>query len=469
VAARPLRAASIPPALVALTALGGAFLVGALMAANVPLGISLAMGLCYVPLVLINLAVGISFWVAVIFVEHLPEVSVGPTAAALMIVVAWLGTLRSRRAAIAEAVSANRRLLGAGALLLVWMSLSAIWATDPSLTGLEIFEWCQAGLVLLIVATTIATPGHVRLLMAAFVAGAALSVAIGVAAGGLSTSATAIETATSTEGRLQGGLSDPNYLAAALVPAIVLAGVLLSGARDPILRWVLAVTVVLLGVGLAATQSRGGLVAAVVTLVLSVVIFRRKLFWFVAVTLSVIAVGAWFTVTPHAWERVTSGYDSGGTGRTELWEVGWRILGENPTVGVGLNNFRAKAYRYVRRPGNLEFVRLIAERPDKVHNVYLQMLVETGVVGLVLFLAVVIGCLRAGWLAARRFEALGQRSMAELSRGVFVASIAMLAAAFFLSNGPDARMWTLLALGPALLVIVNRARRGALALPRSLG
>jgi O-antigen ligase len=468
VAARPLRAASLPPALVALVALWAALVVGALMAASVPLGIGLLTALCYGPLVLLNLPVGIAIWVGVIFVEHLPAVSIGPTAAGLLIVIAWVGTLRSRREAITEVVSANRRLLGAVALFLVWLSLSAIWAQEPPLVGKEIWVWCSAGLALLIVATTIATPAQVRLLMAAFVAGAALSVAIGIVEGGLHTSATAIETATFTEGRLQGGVSDPNYLAAGLVPAIVLAGVLLSGARDPILRWVLAVTIVLLGVGLAATQSRGGLVAAVVTLIASVVIFRRKLFWFAALTLSVLAVGAWFTVTPDAWERVTSGYDGGGTGRTELWEVGWRILGEHPTVGVGLNNFRAEAYRYVRRPGNLEYVRLIAERPDKVHNVYLQMLVETGVVGLLLFLAVVIGCLRAGWVAARRFEELGQRSMAEVSRGVVVASLAMLVAAFFLSNGADSRMWILLALGPALLVMVGRARRGALRLPRAV-
>lgn len=450
----------VPDLLVAAAALLAAVMVGAMTAASVPLGLGLLMGLCYAPLVLLNLPVGLMIWVGVVFIESLPALSVGPNAAGILIGLGWLGTIGVRREAIGEVFRAHRKLFTAGALGLVWLSLSAVWAPEPKMALSDIWQWYVAGLLFVIVATTIAKPRHAYLIVAGFVAGAALSVAIGIFSGGLSTSATALDTATQSDGRFQGGGGDPNFLAAGLVPAVVLAGALLSAARGAIVRWSLVVTMGLIGLGLAATQSRGGLVAAGVALVAALVFSRRKGPVLATVAVIVVASAGWFATSPTAWHRI-SDFNGGGTGRTELWTVGWRIYQEHPALGIGLNNFRVESNRYVRRPGKLEFVNLISERPDVVHNAYLQLLVETGVIGLALFVGVIAACLRAAWLAARRFEALGDNRLGDLSRAVLVACIGMLATSFFLSNGADKRLWTILALGPALLGIAVRAQRQA--------
>ena len=85
-----------------------------------------------------------------------------------------------------------------------------------------------------------------------------------------------------------------------------------------------ALVVATLAVGLAATESRGGLVAAAVSLVAAVVFYRRRraqvLVWF-AVAVSVAAV--WFTTSTAAWHRI-SHFDAIGTGRTDLWRVAWQ-------------------------------------------------------------------------------------------------------------------------------------------------
>ena len=87
--------------------------------------------------------------------------------------------------------------------------------------------------------------------------------------------------------------------------------------------------------------------------------------------------------------------------------MGSRIWKDHPITGVGLENYRIYAPRYAGGPGELTFVNFIAERPHVVHNVYLQMMVEVGLVGLGLFLTIIVSSLAAAMRAARRFERQG--------------------------------------------------------------
>jgi hypothetical protein len=91
-----------------------------------------------------------------------------------------------------------------------------------------------------------------------------------------------------------------------------------------------------------------------------------------------------------------------------------------------------------------------------VHNTYLELLTETGVVGLGLFLAVIVASPGAAWKPAPIFERRGDQALGTLSRGVFVAAAGVLEAAVFVSLGSDPVLWLLLALGPALLAVAAR-------------
>jgi putative inorganic carbon (HCO3(-)) transporter len=162
-----------------------------------------------------------------------------------------------------------------------------------------------------------------------------------------------------------------------------------------------------------------------------------------------------FAATPAAWERIST-IDAGGSGRSSLWTVGWRVASDHPLTGVGLDNFVVVAGDYVREPGALTRVGRIAEDPQYVHNLYLHVLAENGVVGLALYVMFVAGCLRAAWVAASRFAARGDPAMEALARAVFVGACGMLISAFFLSSMIDQRMWVLFAFGPALLAAASR-------------
>jgi O-antigen ligase len=106
------------------------------------------------------------------------------------------------------------------------------------------------------------------------------------------------------------------------------------------------------------------------------------------------------------------------------------------------------------------------EDPKLVHNTYLQLLAETGVIGLGLFLALIGMCFVAALRAARAFQRAGSLALAALAQSVVIAQVGFLVSMFFLSIGTDLRLWLLLGLGPALAAIaraVGASRPGRVA------
>jgi len=195
----------------------------------------------------------------------------------------------------------------------------------------------------------------------------------------------------------------------------------------------------------------------VVAIVAAFVLFRGRRREVAAVAALALGVAALtFVSSPGTWERVTSYKND--NGRSDLRTVALRMGMDEPVTGVGLNNFTVRSPDYVHEPGALTYVGLIVDDPHLVHNTYLQLFAEDGVVGLALFLGIVAGCLRAAKLAADRFGARGERPLETLARAVMVATISVLVADFSLSAAADQRLWLLLALGPALLTVASRDR-----------
>ena len=439
----------MPPWLIAIGGLGAAVIAGVAVAYDLKLGVAFVAACAFVPLVFLSLPLALAAWIPVAWNEFSHVLGSAPLLGGLLLLVAWIGTRRARGTVVATELSLRVARV-AFVLLLVWVTLSISWASDRSHAWSEVVDWYFAGGVFLLVTTVATTPARVRLLAVAFIAGALGSIVIGLTGGGLSTTADAVDLA--TRQRFSGGAGDPNYLAAGLIAALALAAGLMPSARDPLAKLGLGASVLALAVAMAATESRGGLIAALVAIVVAVALARERRAASAALGVVAVACSAIFLLlSPTGWERMTT-FDAGGTGRTELWRVATRMAEDHPIAGVGIRGYEHESAAYVLQVGDLRFVERIAEQPVVTHNVYLQQLAETGIVGLALLLVLFGACLAASQGAARRFDAGGDRAMAALARATTVAVIGMLTASFFISNSTDKRLWIVLALGPALLI-----------------
>ncbi|HEY1833123.1 MAG TPA: O-antigen ligase family protein [Solirubrobacteraceae bacterium] len=344
-------------------------------------------------------------------------------------------------------LSSHPGLLAAGAALVGWSALSLAWAASPGDAASASERFLLNLLLLPIVFGAVRRREQLLWVVIAFVAGAALSSAIGL-----------LHTA---DERLTGTIGDANEEAAVLVAGLMLAAGLAAGYKrgSPQRMWA-ALAGVFIFAGLLGTVSRGGLVASGFALAAGAIFggrWRRQAF--VALLAGAVLVGGYFAVlAPLEARQHFSSSDT--TGRADLWKVGWSMFQAHPALGVGAGNFQDASVRYVNRSGPLTRADLIVDVPHVAHNVYLELLDDLGVPGLLAFLATAIAAISIAQLAASRYERAGDTQLELLARLMILAMIGMLAADFFISDQFSKQLWLLFALPPALLALAPRPAAG---------
>lgn len=417
-------------------------------------GFAIVLAAAFMPVVLFDLAASFAAYVGITFFQNLSFLSSLPNAIGVLVALGWLGTfLTSHRAA--AVVREHGRILLTIVFLCIWVTLSIAWAPQTGAAGTEAGYWWLAALAFLIALTTLSGPREISYVLIAFIMGSVISVLIGLATGGLNTSDATSSTTTAIQGRFTGGSGDPNLEAAAFVATMFLIMGMLSVYRSARARFWLVVSFVIVTIGFIATESRGGLLALAVAAIAALVLsprHRKRIVGLLATAL--VAAGVLLIAQPGSLSRITD-FGGGSSGRSDLWRVAWHVFTGHPFVGVGIANFVVVEANYVLEPGTISRIQYIVEQPHLVHNSYLQVLAETGVIGLAAFLAVLWVTLRAGWRAIKEFEAKGLTNYADLVRAVLMGTIGMLAADFFISDGNDPLLWVLLSLGPVLLTLAR--------------
>jgi O-antigen ligase len=460
---------AIPAWAIVSAAVLAALAVGRFLAdGHLKYGVALVLGGVYGPIVFLDLPLAAAMWTAVLYVKDLHALSVGPNTMGVLIGLAFIGAFIARLRTLAV-LRQQRQLILATIIFLVWVTVAMAWAPDTSRAANAAAFWGLAALAMLVMMSTLTTARDIGLVTAAFVIGATAAAAIGLATGGLGNNtavyATRTVTATAVNGRLTGGGGDPNLQAAGFVAAMFLSMGLFGLYRRRAARVALLLAFALISIAFIATESRGGLIALAVAAIGALMISpgqRRRLLGLMA--LVIVMAGVAVAINPSSLSRITN-LGGGTSGRSDIWPVAARVFEQHPLFGVGTNNFQVVEPRFALLHRSVSRVTYIAEDPDPAHNTYLQLLAENGIVGLLLYLGVVVLSLRAALTAAKEFDALGERSQANLARAIAMGTIGFLAANFFITAGDDWRLWILFGLGPALLALARAEKaRGAAAL-----
>jgi len=159
------------------------------------------------------------------------------------------------------------------------------------------------------------------------------------------------------------------------------------------------IPVLLIAVALWVTGSRTAMLAAMVAaglVVLSVTRSRRQRVVMLAAAAAVVlaaAVAGWLWYPSDRNDPIAFSVRT----RLVLWRAGFSMMTTNPLFGVGLGGFYERSHDYAP-----EMLDTVIWRPhENAHNYFIQILAELGIPGLILFLAVLAGSLRAAWRDVR--------------------------------------------------------------------
>jgi len=185
---------------------------------------------------------------------------------------------------------------------------------------------------------------------------------------------------------------EPNYTSASLVfPFTVALGFFDTSRGCRKIFWVFIACLV--AVGLVGTYSRSGFIAAALVMILY--LFRSNLLRAIILTSIFVCLAvAAVIMIPQFHDRIFNidmAISEGASGRFHLWQLATEMWFQSPLYGKGMSAFYIK-YRAA------------------VHSTYLQVLAETGIIGLVLFLLVFFQACRIGL----RFLGLAKRQGLEV-------------------------------------------------------
>jgi len=406
------------------------------------LALEIALGVPFVLIVFVDLSLGVGLFLLSQFL--LPNTGSLAKIAGLLLLAASLARLPGDGQRSGNVLSVNPGLCVLIVGSVAWVVLTISWSADASTAASNALRYAQNVTLFVIVFAAVRTVRDVKVILGAFLLGAALSAAYGFVGGVNLTQ----------PGRLVGTTGEANLLATYLVAGLMLSiGLAVTSKRAPALALGAWTCGAICALGVALTLSRAGLVALVLALVAAIVVVKRHRG---VMSLAAILVAACFAVyflafaPAAARQRIFN--DPGGTsGRTALWTVAWRMVEAEPLTGVGIGNFPVRSVDFLVQPGALGSDIYVIRVPLEAHNIYLQLLAETGLVGFLLFAAVVATSMRCCWRAARARAPAIDGELIVLAEATLVATVAVLVANFFAPGLFDKQMWLLFAMGPALL------------------
>ena len=287
----------------------------------------------------------------------------------------------------------KRRMEAVYLLALVFIFWVVVSNPEAAILGEDrfwIFTFAQLWILMFLSGELLDTPQKQKTTMLMFALAAAVSAIFAITQGEIA------ETAT-TSVRVSGLATNANQAARYFVIALVFFYYLRSKAETRLLKFFYLVGILTTFFGVFFTVSRSGMLLLFGALGL-ILIFQPRaknkvgLIFLTLVALIVLSFFAEsiFRIIGDIFPAIEEGSDTVGL-RYNLWRAGWDMWLDNPLTGVGIGQ-----YNYLLRRYMIGF-----EGPTvgfaSPHNTYVHVLSETGFIGFVLFMAMLIRALQNLW------------------------------------------------------------------------
>jgi putative inorganic carbon (HCO3(-)) transporter len=217
-----------------------------------------------------------------------------------------------------------------------------------------------------------------------------------------------------------------NVLAGLLAPAIcVVVAIFLFHPFDDVpddqrrlTRVLLAFALVLMATMLFFTQSRGALAIVFLGVLILIAMRQRWAGALIALgaVIALIVIASLLGFSSLLDLILTSDKISGLSGREEIWSRGFFALQDFPFTGVGLGLFPRVVEVFYPL-----FMLGVGEEMPHAHNLYLQVGIDTGMPGLVAFVALIVGAILLAWRNTRIARASRNRALFALNLGALIA------------------------------------------------
>lgn len=265
-----------------------------------------------------------------------------------------------------------------GLILVIWGGISILWATSQKTTIDRVMTAAQLIMLAILIINLINTPKKLNQLLVALFIGCAIALTLGM---------------------LGIGLKEDSYLLTlqdqsakeygSYVGIVFLIGSILLIFKKGKLRFVGLASVLITLIPLIRVNQRGIFLGLGVAWLVIAIITKQKFrtfFFIILVTVVISYLPGYLLqqglINEYLAERLTiqSIIETGGTGRTEIWETGLRMFKDNWLLGVGWGNFTVEYKKYSIVPG-----------PGKdPHGDLIGLACELGVIGFLIFISMYI-------------------------------------------------------------------------------
>ena len=340
-----------------------------------------------------------------------------------------LGYLFQNRKKHGKGLKGARSILVLGILFIFWIYIThpqAAWFGSDR-------NWMLSYLQLVILAflaeELLDDPKKNRIFIWVFSVAAALSSIVAIQQGYIGED---IDTSIRTGGLSEGANSAGRYFVIGMIFFVHLR----TTEQKPLLKILSSLGIVITFIGVFYTVSRTAMVLLFTAIGLIILLNPRRKLNFPLIVLFIISILALtvlsdtvFRILGSIIPSISQGTDTIGL-RYKLWDAGFRMWKDNPITGVGIGRYPYELPFY-GTDISAGYKHLVA------HNTYIQLLSETGIVGLGIWMCAIIISLGNLWRAGRTQD-LETRL---LSRVWFIVMLILLIGAITMTQSSEKFIW----------------------------